>query len=145
MQGVLSDYVHARTGRGAVNGALLVLAAAFLAIGTSSIVQAAAGVTTVDRFRARPGSARCSTCCSARSRPSPMPGLRWSRPRSRSGPRAGCRSSGGGFTASGHGRCTGRPASAFFLFLLVHVFDLALFPLAPDVYNATVASYANPT
>lgn len=31
-----------------------------------------------------------------------------------------------------------------FLFLLVHVFDLALLPLAPDLYDATVASYANP-
>lgn len=31
-----------------------------------------------------------------------------------------------------------------FLFLLVHVLDLALLPLAPDLYDATVTSYANP-
>jgi succinate dehydrogenase cytochrome b556 subunit len=31
-----------------------------------------------------------------------------------------------------------------FLFLLVHVLDLALLPLAPDLYDATVASYADP-
>ncbi len=31
-----------------------------------------------------------------------------------------------------------------FLFLLVHVLDLALLPLAPNLYDATVASYANP-
>lgn len=29
-------------------------------------------------------------------------------------------------------------------FLLVHVLDIALFPLAPDLYDATVASYAIP-
>jgi len=31
-----------------------------------------------------------------------------------------------------------------FFFLLVHVLDLALLPLAPNLYDATVASYANP-
>lgn len=30
------------------------------------------------------------------------------------------------------------------LFLFVHVLDLALLPLAPNLYDATVASYANP-
>ena len=29
-------------------------------------------------------------------------------------------------------------------FLFVHILDLALLPLAPDLYDATVASYANP-
>lgn len=31
-----------------------------------------------------------------------------------------------------------------FVFLLVHVLDLALLPLAPNLYDATVASYSNP-
>jgi succinate dehydrogenase cytochrome b556 subunit len=31
-----------------------------------------------------------------------------------------------------------------FFFLLIHIFDLALLPLAPNLYDATVASYANP-
>ena len=144
VQGVVSDYVHSRAGRMATGAALVVLAAAFLAIGTSSIVQAAAGVATTGPLSSATwiggaldlllGALATLTYAAivvvvaafatraARGLP-----LEWWQFH-------------GQWAWSLH-RATG---VGIFLFLLLHVFDLALFPLAPDIYNSTVASYANP-
>jgi succinate dehydrogenase / fumarate reductase cytochrome b subunit len=144
MQGVLSDYVHARAGRAAIGGVLLVLAAGFLAVGTASIVQAAAGVATsgplsgatwiggaldllLGALATLTYAAAALVVAAFAVRAARRLPLEWWQLH-------------GQWAWSLH-RASG---VGIFLFLLVHVFDLALFPLAPDIYDATVASYANP-
>ncbi|HEY1729589.1 MAG TPA: succinate dehydrogenase, cytochrome b556 subunit [Candidatus Baltobacteraceae bacterium] len=144
MRNVIADAVPSRIGRRAGEGVLGVLAAGFLALGTVSIVSVARGVETRG----------------------PLSGSTWIVPTLDTLlgllavitylaivaiaiafiVRATLRLPIGWWQFHGQWawalhRATG---IGIFFFLFVHVLDLALLPLAPNLYDATVASYANP-
>jgi len=144
MRNVIADAVSSRLVRRASDGVLAILAAAFLAIGSLSIVNVGHGLQTrgvlsgaawiVPTLDALLGALALVTYLAfvaiivtfvARG-VLKLPIGWWQLH---------------GQWAWALHRATG---IGIFFFLLVHVLDLALLPLAPNLYDATVASYANP-
>jgi succinate dehydrogenase / fumarate reductase cytochrome b subunit len=144
MRNVIADSVSSRIVRRASDGVLAILAAAFLAIGSLSIVNVGHGLQTrgvlsgaawiVPTLDALLGALALVTYLAfvaiivtfvARG-VLKLPIGWWQLH---------------GQWAWALHRATG---IGIFFFLLVHVLDLALLPLAPNLYDATVASYANP-
>lgn len=144
MRNVIADVVSGVSARRASEGALGVLAAIFLAIGTSSIVRAAGGISgngplsgatwlvgALDGLLAAIAIVAYLTIIALVV--AIVLRLLYKLP-------FGWWQFHGQWAWALH-RATG---VGIFLFLLVHVLDLALLPLAPNLYDATVASYANP-
>jgi succinate dehydrogenase cytochrome b556 subunit len=144
MRNVIADVVPNRIGRRASDAVLALLAAAFLAIGTLSIVDVARGLQThgilsdsawiVPTLDALLGALAVVTYLAVVAivvafvlRMILKLPIGWWQFH--------------GQWAWALHRATG---IGIFFFLLVHVLDLALLPLAPNLYDATVASYANP-
>jgi len=144
MRNVIADAVPDRMGRRACEGLLALLAAGFLAIGTLSIVDVSRGLQTrgvlsgslwiVPALDALLGALAIMTYLAvvailvafALRMILKLPIGWWQFH---------------GQWAWALHRATG---IGIFFFLLVHVLDLALLPLAPNLYDATVATYANP-
>lgn len=144
MRNVIADAVQSRIGRRASEGVLALLAALFLAIGTNSIVSVAHGpqsrgalsdaawvVPTLDALLGALAVltylAVIAIVVAFIARAALKLPIGWWQLH--------------GQWAWALHRATG---IGIFFFLLVHVLDLALLPLAPNLYDATVASYANP-
>lgn len=144
MRNVIADAVSNRIARRASEGVLGLLAAGFLAIGTVSILNVAHGVQTrgvlsdatwiVPTLDALLGALAVATYLAIVAivvaivlRAALHLPIGWWQFH--------------GQWAWALHRATG---IGIFFFLLVHVLDLALLPLAPNLYDATVASYANP-
>jgi succinate dehydrogenase / fumarate reductase cytochrome b subunit len=144
MRNVIADAVHSRIGRRASEGVLAILAAALLAIGTLSIVNVGNGlrirgvlsdaawiVPTLDALLGALAVvtylAIVAIVVTFVARTALKLPIGWWQLH--------------GQWAWALHRATG---IGIFFFLLVHVLDLALLPLAPNLYDATVASYANP-
>lgn len=144
MRNVIADVVPSVAGRRAGEGMLGILAALFLAIGTASIARAAGGiggagplsgatwlVSALDGLLAALAIVAYLTIVAIVI--AVVLRLIYRLP-------LGWWQFHGQWAWALH-RATG---VGVFLFLLVHVLDLALLPLAPNLYDATVASYANP-
>ncbi|MGH7715847.1 MAG: hypothetical protein ACREML_07590, partial [Vulcanimicrobiaceae bacterium] len=144
MRNVIADAVRSRIGRRASEGILALLAALFLAIGTASIVSVAHGTQSsgvlsdaawiVPTLDALLGALAVLTYLAITAIVVTFIA------------RAALKLPVGWWQLHGQWawalhRATG---IGIFFFLLVHVLDLALLPLAPNLYDATVASYANP-
>jgi len=144
MRNVIADAVPSRIGRRAGEGVLAILAATFLAIGTISIVDVARGLHArgplsdagwiVPALDALLGALAVVTYLAVLTVAIALVA------------RAAMKLPIGWWQFHGQWawalhRATG---IGIFFFLMVHVLDLALLPLAPNLYDATVASYANP-
>jgi len=144
MRNVISDVVGSRIVRRACDAVLALLAAGFLAIGTASIVNVTRGLQTrgilsdsawiVPTLDALLGALAVLTYLAVAAivvvlvlRTIFQLPIGWWQFH--------------GQWAWALHRATG---IGIFFFLLVHVLDLALLPLAPNLYDATIASYANP-
>jgi succinate dehydrogenase cytochrome b556 subunit len=144
MRNVVADTVPSLIGRRVSEGILAILAAAFLAMGTISIVNVTHGLQTrgilsdafwiVPTLDALLGALAVVTYLALAALIVLFVA------------RAVLKLPIGWWQFSGQWawalhRATG---IGIFFFLIVHVLDLALVPLAPNLYDATVASYANP-
>ncbi|HTX02275.1 MAG TPA: succinate dehydrogenase, cytochrome b556 subunit [Candidatus Acidoferrales bacterium] len=144
MRNVIADAVPSRIGRRASEGILAILAAVFPAVGTLSIVSVSHGLQTrgilsgaawiVPALDALLGALAIATYLAIAAiiaafvaRALLQLPIGWWQFH--------------GQWAWALHRATG---IGIFFFLIVHVLDLTLLPLAPNLYDATVASYANP-
>jgi len=144
MRNVIADAVQSNAARRVGEAILGILAAGFLAIGTASILRAAGGtqqtgplssatwlVSVLDGLLAAVAVVAYLTIVALAL--ALVVRIRYKLP-------LGWWQFHGQWAWTLH-RATG---VGIFLFLLVHVLDLALLPLAPNLYDATVASYASP-
>lgn len=144
MRNVIADAVKSPIGRRACEGVLALLAAAFLAIGTLSIVNVAHGLQT--RGVLSDASWIVPTLDGLLGALAVLTYLAITAIVVAFVARAVLKLPIGWWQLHGQWawalhRATG---IGIFFFLFVHVLDLALLPLAPNLYDATVASYANP-